>query len=101
MSCLHVLLICLAVLDTGETERVMEMLKQYCDYGGLWGLLDPAASEKQGTTPAHFLTGYSSNDCDILSGRHFNLTFIYICDVLPMVYTNLILVFDSLTDIGN
>ena len=95
------MLICLAVLDTGETERVMEMLKQYCDYGGLWGLLDPAASEKQGTTPAHFLTGYSSNDCDILSGRHFNLTFIYICDVLPMVYTNLVLVFDSLTDIGN
>jgi hypothetical protein len=40
-----------------EFRQVNAALKQYADYGGLWGMLDPEEAKKQGRSAAHFLTG--------------------------------------------
>jgi len=46
-----------ALLNADEARLVNNALKQYADYGGLWGMLDPEEAKKQGKSATHFLTG--------------------------------------------
>ena len=45
------------LLGADEAEVVFGVLKQYADYGGLWGMLDPSVMEQQGRSVSHYLTG--------------------------------------------
>mmetsp|Transcript_16698 Transcript_16698/g.26776 ORF Transcript_16698/g.26776 Transcript_16698/m.26776 type:complete len:651 (-) Transcript_16698:71-2023(-) len=46
-----------ALLTREETNLVLAVLKQFADFGGLWGILDPAAATMHGDTPTEYLTG--------------------------------------------
>ena len=41
------------LLGADEAEVVFGVLKQYADYGGLWGMLDPSVMEQQGRSVSH------------------------------------------------
>ena len=47
------------LLSTEHIEKVYNVLKEYCDHGGLHGVLDPDAKQRDflGSSPRDFLTG--------------------------------------------